>query len=170
MARRSTPASPASAKATGAEPSLEDQTTYVLDEARMVLPGIQALFGFQLIAVFSDRFLVDLTPTDRALHLFAILAVAVAVALVMTPAAFHRQVQPRKITSQFLSLASVLITAAMVALMIAIAVDVYVVAHLVLQTLGLAILVGLLTAVVFGACWFGLPRLRSARRNALLST
>lgn len=27
-----------------------------LDEARMVLPGVQALFGFQLIAVFSDGF------------------------------------------------------------------------------------------------------------------
>jgi hypothetical protein len=27
-----------------------------IDEARMVLPGIQALFGFQLIAVFNERF------------------------------------------------------------------------------------------------------------------
>ncbi len=27
-----------------------------IEEARMVLPGIQALFGFQLIAAFNQRF------------------------------------------------------------------------------------------------------------------
>ena len=26
----------------------------VIDEARMVLPGIQALFGFQMISAFND--------------------------------------------------------------------------------------------------------------------
>jgi hypothetical protein len=36
--------------------SLESATTYILEECRMVLPGIQALFGFQLIAVFADAF------------------------------------------------------------------------------------------------------------------
>ena len=131
----------------------------------MVLPGIQALFGFQLIAVFSDRFLADVTAADRRLHLFAILAVAVAVALVMTPAAYHRQVQSQKITSQFLELASVLITAAMVALMIAIAVDVYIVAHLVLPNQSLAVVFGLITGAFFGSLWFGLPRLSNGRRT-----
>jgi len=28
----------------------------LLEECRMVLPGIQALFGFQLIVVFNSRF------------------------------------------------------------------------------------------------------------------
>jgi hypothetical protein len=35
---------------------LSKAAEYVLDECRMVLPGIQALFGFQLIAVFSPGF------------------------------------------------------------------------------------------------------------------
>ena len=44
-------------KESKAEPaSLKDQARNVLEEARMVLPGIQALFGFQLIAVFNQRF------------------------------------------------------------------------------------------------------------------
>ena len=34
--------------------SLESQVKAAIDEARMVLPGIQALFGFQLIAVFNE--------------------------------------------------------------------------------------------------------------------
>jgi hypothetical protein len=36
--------------------SLEDALTHLLEECRMVLPGVQALFGFQLIAVFNRSF------------------------------------------------------------------------------------------------------------------
>ena len=38
-----------------------------IDEARMVLPGIQALFGFQLIAVFNERFR-SLPQFEQTLH------------------------------------------------------------------------------------------------------
>ena len=34
--------------------SLKDEIANLIEEARMVLPGIQALFGFQLIAVFNN--------------------------------------------------------------------------------------------------------------------
>ena len=53
----------APASGDGAEPppaspneALKDAVEQALEEARMVLPGIQALFGFQLIAVFNQRF------------------------------------------------------------------------------------------------------------------
>ena len=36
--------------------ALKDAVQFALDEARMILPGVQALFGFQLIAVFNQRF------------------------------------------------------------------------------------------------------------------
>ena len=36
----------------------------------MVLPGIQALFGFQLIAVFNERF-KELTEDERLIHFSA---------------------------------------------------------------------------------------------------
>ena len=35
---------------------LSQTVTFILEECRMVLPGIQALFGFQLIAVFNSTF------------------------------------------------------------------------------------------------------------------
>ncbi|MEO7099505.1 MAG: DUF6328 family protein [Luteolibacter sp.] len=41
----------------------------LLEECRMVLPGIQALFGFQLIAVFNSRFAEALSRTEQSLHL-----------------------------------------------------------------------------------------------------
>src|SRR5437870_9655568 len=70
---------------------LEDAVTYALDEARMVLPGIQALFGFQLVAVFNERFSEIFDAWGQWLHLAALVFVALACALAMTPAAFHRQ-------------------------------------------------------------------------------
>ena len=53
----------------------------------MVLPGIQALFGFQLIAVFNERFR-QLSEGEQLIHFTAIMLVAIAIALIMTPAAY----------------------------------------------------------------------------------
>lgn len=36
--------------------SLDEAARYLVEECRMILPDIQALFGFQLIAVFNQRF------------------------------------------------------------------------------------------------------------------
>ena len=33
---------------------LNEEATHIFEECRMVLPGIQALFGFQLVAVFDS--------------------------------------------------------------------------------------------------------------------
>jgi hypothetical protein len=79
---------------------------YLLEECRMVLPGIQALFGFQLIAVFSPGFAQKLTLAEQRLHLVAIALLAIAVALIMAPAAYHRQREPQEVTSTFIQLAT----------------------------------------------------------------
>jgi hypothetical protein len=41
--------------------SLNDATSHVLEECRTVVPGMQALFGFQLMAVFSSEFKNELS-------------------------------------------------------------------------------------------------------------
>ena len=56
------------------ELSLNDAATHVLEECRTVVPGMQALFGFQLIAVFSATF-KELSSAERTLHLAAIVLV-----------------------------------------------------------------------------------------------
>src|SRR5205823_10297737 len=73
--------------------SPEERAHSTHEEARMVLPGIQALFGFQLIAAFNTRF-TELELADRAVHLSALILVALAIALIMTPAAYHRICEP----------------------------------------------------------------------------
>src|SRR3982074_5472 len=91
------------------ELSLNDATTHLLEECRMVLPGVQALFGFQLIAVFNSGFAQRLTLGEQRLHLVALALVAIAGALVMTPAAYHRQTHPRQATARFLDVGSRLV-------------------------------------------------------------
>ena len=65
------------------ELDLAQAASTLLGECRMVLPGIQALFGFQLIAVFNERFARDLGRFDQLLHMTAISLIAIAVALAM---------------------------------------------------------------------------------------
>jgi hypothetical protein len=69
----------------------------------MVLPGIQALFGFQLIAVFNTRF-DELAPSLQMIHLIALVAGAVSMSLVMTPAAYHRIAERGRLSSRFAEL------------------------------------------------------------------
>jgi uncharacterized protein DUF6328 len=143
--------------------SLADAVTHLLEECRMVLPGLQALFGFQLICVFTPGFTERLTSSEQRLHLLALALVAIAGALVMTPAAYHRQTRPREASARFLLLGSRLLLWAMVPLMIGIGLDFYLIARVIL---GARILSGVLAGVLvalFSVLWFGLPRFAAAR-------
>jgi hypothetical protein len=86
--------------------------SHILEECRMVLPGIQALFGFQLVAVFNTTFW-ELPTASRIIHLFAIGLVAIAVALVMTPAAYHRVALRTAVSKSFVELSSTLLLCSM---------------------------------------------------------
>jgi hypothetical protein len=85
---------------------LSRSAEFLLAECRMVLPGIQALFGFQLIAVFNSSFSQVLDPFEQKLHLCALFLTAMAIAFVITPAAYHRQTSSSKVTREFIKLAS----------------------------------------------------------------
>src|SRR5436309_794584 len=95
----------------------------LLEEARMVLPGIQALFGFQLIAVLSSGF-EHLSQNHRLMHFCSLLATATAIALIMTPAAYHRIAEEWCASARFMRISSRLIAGAMIALMIGLTIEV----------------------------------------------
>jgi hypothetical protein len=137
--------------------SLADAASRLLDECRMVLPGIQALFGFQLIAVFNARF-VELDHREQLLHLVAVALVALSAAVIMTPAAYHRQTSPERVTEAFVQLSTRLLVVSMVPLGIGVSVDFYVVAQFVVSAT-LAAAAAAVLFLVFMGLWFGLPRL-----------
>jgi hypothetical protein len=139
--------------------SLSQAAEYLLHECRMVLPGIQALFGFQLVAVFSQRF-DELTRSEQQLHLAAITLTTLAIALIMTPAAYHRHQGGREITSGFVILTKRLLVASMVPLALALALDVYLIARLILEN-GAALSLSAVVLVTLAFFWIAFPRLMS---------
>src|SRR3954471_7751557 len=98
------------------ELKLSEAAQTLLDECRMILPGIQALLGFQLIAVFNERFSRDLSAGEQQLHFASLSMVALAVAIIMCPAAYHRIQGVTEVSEQFLRNSSRLLLASMVPL------------------------------------------------------
>src|SRR6266576_6382484 len=145
------------------ELSLNDAATHVLEECRTVVTGMQALFGFQLIAVFSAAF-KELSSAERTLHLAAIVLVTVAIVLVMAPAALHRQTEPEAVSRRFITISSRLLMASMAPLAAGICLDVYVVARVIAGSRGVAGTIAALLLAVFIVFWFVLPRAGRRRR------
>ena len=146
--------------------SLSKTVGNILEEARMILPGTQTLFGFQLIVVFNTRFQERLSFTEQYIHLAATILVAVATAMLIAPAAYHRRVEPEEASRHFVVLASWLLTWSLIPLMIAICADFYLVASLVTGNWQTSVLLALILLSVFAGLWFVLPRrAMETRRN-----
>jgi hypothetical protein len=140
------------------ELKLSEAAQMLADECRMVLPGIQALFGFQLIAVFNERFARDLTRSDQFLHTVAIALVALAVAMVMTPAAYHRSAGSREVTDTFIHVSSLLLVWSMLPLAAGLSLDFHLILKLVFGAESIAVLWAGLLFLVFIGFWFVFPR------------
>ncbi len=145
--------------------SLKEEATHAIEEARMILPGIQALFGFQLIAVFNERFEKSLSSSEQGLHLAATCLVAIAAALLMTPAAFQRQAERGIISRYFVDLASRLLCAALLPLTAGLALDIFLIARLILHSVALAGSVASALWLILIGLWFLYPRVRKRRKS-----
>ncbi len=142
--------------------SLEEEATHATDEARMLLPGVQAVMGFQLMAVFNQRF-EALSDGEQGLHLAAFLMLVLAMALIMAPAAYHRQAERGIISRRFIDLASRLLTLALLPLAAGVALDTYLITTLILRDAATALAAAAAVAMLLVALWYGLPQLRRRR-------
>jgi hypothetical protein len=124
----------------------------------MVLPGIQALFGFQLIAVFNSTFSEKLSAAEQRLHLLAIILVAISIVIIMTPAAYHRQTGTRTVTQQFIDISTRLMLLSVIPLAISICIEVYLTSRLILNDVGISLILTVGLFVLFVIMWFILPR------------
>ena len=144
------------------ELSLNDAASHLLEECRTVVPGMQALFGFQLIAVFTTGFIEQLSPLERMIHLTAIVLLTIAIALVMAPAALHRQT-PLAVSRRFIRISSRLLMASMAPLAIGLCLDIYLVARVIVGTRGVAATLAVSLLGVFIVLWLLVPRLSHTR-------
>jgi hypothetical protein len=146
------------------EESLKDEMRNVIEEARMVIPGVQALFGFQTIGIFNDNF--EKLPASGVLaHMISLGLLALSVALLMAPAAYHRLAERGQISRRMISLSSGLITAGMVPLMLALTSDVYELTLLVSEDVRISIGSAAVTLFVFSCLWFFFPAAMKRKRT-----
>jgi len=144
--------------------SLEEEATHATDEARMLLPGVQAVMGFQLVAVFNNRF-VELTTDEQRLHLGAFLLLVVAMGLIMAPAAYHRQAERGIISRRFIDLASRLLTWALFPLAVGVAIDTYLIASLIFVGSVVPVTAAVAVAIILLGLWFTIPGVARNRRR-----
>jgi len=146
--------------------SLVDQVQDVHEEARMVLPGVQALFGFQLIAAFNERF-AQLEFPDNLLHFVALLLITASMGLLMAPAAYRRLCEPAIASTEFTRLGSILIAAALVPLVLGVSLDIYVVGRMTFARASVLApaIAGAVTFVALAFLWFIFPLWRRRRHR-----
>ncbi|OWW04774.1 hypothetical protein ATY81_02005 [Rhizobium sp. R72] len=140
---------------------------YVLTEARVVLPGAQALLGFQLAIVLTSGF-ADLNASAKALHCVALGTVALATMLLVTPAAYHRIVYDGTEVAEFYHVASRFLLAATVFLALGLAADIHVVIGKVTQRPIIANIVAAACALMLIGFWHLWPWWTRVRRDGAL--
>lgn len=142
--------------------SLDKVAQQIEEETRMVLPGIQTLFGFQLIAIFNQRF-KDLPFDVQLVHFLALLCSSLAIIIVLIPAAYHRQAEPEEISTFFCRLGTRMLTLSMIPLGVGTCLDLYVIGFLIFPNPNIALSLAILFFALFGAAWFLFPQLLKRR-------
>jgi hypothetical protein len=145
-----------------AETDLDKRIQHVLTETRVVLPGVQALLGFQLATTFVDGF--DRLPAGlKDVHLAALALLSVSVVLLMAAPAYHRIVEEGENTERFHRVASGLLLASMPPLAFAIAGEAYVVVMKVRDSTPVAAAFAGTTLLLCLGLWFGWTIYRRSR-------
>ncbi|MCJ2101877.1 DUF6328 family protein [Methylobacterium sp. E-046] len=145
--------------------SLETKITQMLTEARVILPGAQALLGFQLVITFSEAF-EKLAFATKVVHLVALGFLALTVVWLMAPAAYHRIVYAGEDTPEFHALGSRFLLAASVTLALGISADLGVVVAKVVASNGAGVVAAILTLGLLVGLWHIHPLALRRRHGA----
>ena len=127
----------------------------LLNELRLILPGVQVLIAFLLMVPFTQRF-PDLDDLETGVFFMTLLCTAVATALLIAPSAHHRLLWRRGVREQRLVVGNVLTIAGLIFLLPAIVGVVFVITAF-LFGLTVAVIVTGLLALFFALLWFIFP-------------
>ena len=128
----------------------------------MILPGVQALLGFQMGTVMMQSF-ERLPPSSKGVHFVALLLIAISAIFLMTPAAYHRIVEKGEDTERFHTFASRMLMAALVPLPVGVAGEVFVVLRKFTDSVEWSLLAASASLVLAWVLWFGVMVLRRAK-------
>ena len=128
----------------------------IIEEARCILPGLQAVFGFQTIAVFNERF-TDLETYAQVCHLIGLGLMVAAMAMLMTPAVYNRA-QHGHATSNMVRVSRKMIRGGLIPLACGLSLDMLTVMSLATDRLALSISAAVASLLLFVGLWYIVPR------------
>jgi hypothetical protein len=140
---------------------LETQVDQLLTEARVIIPGVQALLGFQLTVTLTRAF-QDLPTEAKLAHAVALCCIALAVILLMAPASLHRISFGGQDDADFVKIGSVFVVAAPLPLALGIALDTYVASGRALRSDAAALALAAAAALILVGTWYAYPLWRRA--------
>jgi hypothetical protein len=145
---------------------LHTKIEQMLTEGRVILPGAQALLGFQFAVMLTKAF-SELPAPIRTVHLIALMCVALAIVLLIAPAAIHRltfdgQDDPRMHTT-----GSLLMTIALLPLAFGLSCDIWVALTKLFADHGWLALLGAVGALaLLMTLWYAVPLALRGRYRA----
>ena len=140
---------------------LDRELIELLNELRVVLPGVQVLFAFLLTVPFTQRF-NEVTDLQKDAYFASFLCTAVATVLLIAPSAYHRLQWRQRDKENMLVVANRLAIAGTVFLALAVTGSVFFVTDFLFGALATGIVTGLV-AGLFTWFWYGLPLTRRLR-------
>jgi hypothetical protein len=135
---------------------IADKIDQLLTEARVIIPGAQALFGFQLSVTLMQSF-EQLSPDMKMAHVIAICCIGLAIILVIAPASLHRLAFAGEDDPAFLKIGSLFVLAAPAPLAIGIAFDAYVASGRAIHSQTVAAVLGVAAMIALLGLWYAYP-------------
>jgi Kef-type K+ transport system membrane component KefB len=142
---------------------LDRELMELLQELRVVLPGVQVLLAFLLTAPFQQRF-AQLPGTLRNAFFASIVCATVATALLIAPSAHHRLRWREREKERLLPIANREAIWGTVFLAAAIVLALYVVTNVLFAT-WIAVVTAAMAVAVFAFLWYALPLFGGSSRE-----
>jgi hypothetical protein len=136
---------------------LDRELGELLQELRVILPGVQVLLAFLLTAPFQQRF-AQLPGSMRNAFFAAIVCATLATAFLIAPSAHHRMRWRAGDKERLVRIGNQMAIVGTVFLAAAIVLALYVVTDVLFAT-NLAVLTAVGALVVFGGLWYVVPLL-----------
>jgi Family of unknown function (DUF6328) len=139
---------------------LDRELIELLQELRVVIPGVQVLLAFLLTAPFQQRF-SELSGSMRNAFFASIVCATLATAFLIAPSAHHRLRWRTGEKEHLVRIGNRMAIAGTVFLAAAIVLALYVITD-VLFTTDLAVMTAIAAVILFAALWYAVPLLWSA--------
>ena len=134
---------------------LDRELMELLQELRVVIPGVQVLLAFLLTAPFQQRF-AELSGSMRNAFFASIVCATLATAFLIAPSAHHRLRWRAGEKERLVRVGNQMAIIGTVFLAAAIVLALYVVTDVLFPT-NLAVMTAVAALVVFGGLWYVLP-------------